>query len=202
MISAEDHKRLQEAIRVAEAGTAGEIVVVLARQANAYRATPLLGAFLLGLMVPWPLIVFTALGPTRIFLMQVGVTLALTVLFSLPPLRLALVPRSIKRARAEEAAQDAFMSQGLTRTKGRTGILIYLALAERHAAIIADHALADRVEQGVWEGIIAELTGAIGAGRAGEGLLRAVQRAGAILAEHAPRQEDDRDELPNRVIVL
>jgi putative membrane protein len=35
-----------------------------------------------------------------------------------------------------------------------------------------------------------------------EGLIAAIRRTGAILAEHAPPRLDDVDELPNKVIVL
>jgi putative membrane protein len=202
MITAEDQIRLAEAIRDAESRTAGEIVVVVAQEASHYRSIPILWALLIALAVPWPLIALTALGPTRIFQIQLLVALALSVFLSLPKRRFSLAPRFIKHARAREAAAREFLRRGLTRTRDKTGVLIYVALAEHHAEILADTGIADRVGPDIWADIIEELTGAIKAGSLAEGLSDAIRRAGAILAEHAPPRFEDEDELPNKIILL
>ena len=202
MITAADRERLASAIREAEAGTAGEIVVVVAAQASGYRTVPIIWAFLGALVVPWPLIWITTLGPSRIYLVQLLVALVLSVALSLPKRRYALVPDFMKRARAHEAATREFVARGLTRTRDRTGVLIYVAAAEHYAEILADTGIADRVDESVWRGTIADLIEAIKAGRAADGLVAAVGRVGAILAEHAPPHADDLDELPNKVILL
>jgi len=202
MISAADHIRLSNAVRDAEAETAGEIMVVIAQKASEYRSIPALWALMAALVTPWPLIWFTLLGPTRIFLIQLLVALALSLLFAWPKLHLALVPGFVKRARAHEAAMHEFVGRGLTRTRERTGILIYVAVAEHYAEIVADIGIADRVDAQVWEDIIAELIAAIRDDRAADGLIRAVERSGAILAAHAPPRLDDMDELPNKVILM
>ncbi|WP_457089103.1 TPM domain-containing protein [Microvirga sp. P5_D2] len=202
MLSTDDQTRLANTIRDVEDDTSGEIVVVVAEQADAYRAIPLLWAFLVALALPWPLIEFTELGTSRIFMLQLGVALALSLVLSLPQLRFLLVPRSIKRAQAHEAAAREFIRRGLTRTRDKTGVLIYVALAEHHAEILADTGIADRVGPDVWGDIVLELTGAIKAGSMADGLVGAIRRAGAILAEHAPPRFEDEDELPNKVILL
>lgn len=202
MITPEDQERIAQTIRDVEDETSGEIVVVVAEQAGQYRAIPLLWALLGSLAVPWPLIAGTTLGPSRIYLVQLGVALALSLVLSLPRCRFALAPRFIKHAQAHEAAAREFLRRGLTRTRAKTGVLIYIAQAEHLAEILADSGIADRVEAGVWAGIVADLTAAIREGRMGDGLVAAVRRTGAILAEHAPPRHDDEDELPNRVILL
>jgi putative membrane protein len=202
MISPEDVARLDSAIRDVEDQTAGEIVVVVARQASSYPSIPIIWALLGALLTPWPLIWITTLGAPRIYLTQLAVALGLSLFLSWPSRRFAFVPRFVKRARAHEAAGREFMSRGLTRTREKTGVLIYIALAEHHAEILADTGIADRVDPQVWREIIAGLTAAIKDGRIGDGLVAAVQQAGAILSEHAPPRFDDADELPNKVILL
>jgi putative membrane protein len=202
MITAAERERLASAVREAEAGTAGEIVVVVAAQASGYRTVPVIWAFLGALAVPWPLIWITTLGPSRIYLVQLVAALVLSVALSLPKRRYALVPGFMKRARAHEAATREFVARGLTRTRDRTGVLIYVAAAEHYAEILADTGIADRVDEGVWRETIEELIEAIKAGRAADGLIAAVRSVGAILAEHAPPHADDADELPNKVILL
>lgn len=202
MISTEDQARLAHAIRDVEDDTSGEVVLVIAEQAGHYRAIPLLWGFLAALIAPWPLIWLTSVSTSRIFLIQLAVALVSSLALSWPKLRYALVPRSIKRAQGHEAASREFLRRGITRTREKTGVLIYLALAEHHAEILADTGIADRVDAGIWADIVADLTAAIGSGRMTEGLIEAIQRTGAILAEHAPPRLDDVDELPNKVIIL
>ncbi|HEU6441608.1 MAG TPA: hypothetical protein VFF38_04560 [Microvirga sp.] len=202
MISEHEQHRISQAIHEAEKGTAGEIVVVVARQASAYRAIPALLGLFVALLVPWPLIWFTGLGPSRIFLIQLIVACCLNAVFAWPRVHLALIPRAIKRARAHEAAVREFASHGLSRTQGRTGVLIYVAAAEHYAEVIADIGIADRAGPAAWQEIIAELIEAIRHDRPGDGLVQAVRRAGAILAEHAPPEARDANELPNKVVLL
>jgi len=148
------------------------------------------------------LIWLTQLGPATIFLIQALSALALMLLFSLPGLRWALIPESVKRARAHEAAQHEFLAHGLTRTRHRSGVLIYVARAEHYAEVLADTGIAERVDEDAWKHIVAALIEAIKSGQPAQGLMKAVSDIGAILAVHAPARFDDTDELPNKVIVL
>jgi putative membrane protein len=202
MIAAADRERIASAIRDAEARTAGEIVVVVAGKASSYRSVPLLWALLGALIVPWPLIALTMLGPTRIFLVQLVVALVLSLGLSWLSRWQALVPDVVKRSRAHEAATREFAARGLTRTRGRTGVLIYVALAEHYAEILADTGIADKVDAQIWRDVIADLVECIKHERMADGLVRAVDTAGEILARHAPPLGEDEDELPNKVIVI
>ena len=202
MISEEDRERLASAVRDAEAGTAGEIIVVIAHQASGYRSVPVLWGLLAAMVVPWPLIWLTTLSASRIYLLQILVSIAITLFLSLQKRRYALVPGFIKRARAHESANREFVARGLTRTRDRTGVLIYVAMAEHYAAILADTGIADRVEPDVWRATIADLLEAIKAGNTADGLIAAVRRAGDILSQCAPPRPDDTDELPNKVILI
>jgi putative membrane protein len=202
MISSDEQARLASVIGDVEDETSGEIVLVIAEQAGHYRAVPLLWAMLAALVTPWPLIRLTDISTSRIFLIQLAVALILSLVLSWPKLRFALVPRSVKHSQAHEAASREFLRRGMTRTREKTGVLIYLALAEHHAEILADTGVADRVDPGIWAGIVADLTAAIRNGRMIEGLIEAIRRTGGILAEHAPPRLDDVDELPNKVILL
>ncbi len=202
MISSEEQARLAAAISDVEDETSGEVVLVIAQQADHYRAIPLLWGLLAALVTPWPLIWLTAISTSRIFLIQLAVALVLSLVLSWPKLRFALVPRSLKRTQAHEAASREFLRRGLTRTREKTGVLIYLALAEHHAEILADTGIADRVDATIWADIVADLTAAIRDERMTEGLIEAIRRVGTILAEHAPPRLDDVDELPNKVILL
>ena len=202
MISAEEQDRLALAIREIEGDTDGEIVLVVASQADDYRLFPVLWALVASLFVPWPLIWLTQLGPAAIFLIQAATALVLGLLFSLPGMRWTLIPEPVKRARAHAAAMHEFMAHGLTRTRHRSGVLIYVARAERYAEILVDTGIAERVGEDTWKEIVAALIESIRTGKPAAGLLKAIRDVGAILAIHAPARFDDVDELPNKVIVI
>jgi putative membrane protein len=201
MLTGEEQERVAAAVRDAESRTAGEIVVVVAARASTYRSVPLLYALLGSLATPWPLIWLTELSAARIFTIQLAVALALLLVSTWLERRSTWVPAFIRRARCREAAGQAFRTRGVARTRERTGVLIYVALAEHYADVLADVGIAERVDEQVWREILAELIGAIGSGRIADGLAAAVRRVGAVLAEHAPPRPGDTDELSNKVIL-
>ena len=71
--SPDERRRLGNAIRDVEDDTSGEIVVVVCRAGGRYRAMPILWAVPGGAATPWPLIWITALGASRIFMIQLAV---------------------------------------------------------------------------------------------------------------------------------
>jgi putative membrane protein len=116
------------------------------------------------------------------------------------PLRRWLVPRAVMHARVRARAVMLFRVGVDARTSGRTGILIYLSEAERRAEIVADEGISAKVSPEIWGEAMAALLSELSAGRAGAGLIAAVERVGAVLAEHCPRAADDVNELPDRLI--
>ncbi|MCJ2035216.1 TPM domain-containing protein [Methylobacterium sp. J-068] len=194
--------RIAEAIRSAEAETSGEIVVLVAARAGFYRSAPLLAALACGLIVPWPLILLTPWSAASIALAQVALVLLVLLAGAPHRARLALVPRSVRRARAHEAALREFSARGLARTEGRTGVLIYLSVAEGHAEIVADRGVASRVPAQTWSRTIEGLLGGLRRGEMEAGLVSAVREVGAILARELPPEAVPADALPNRVILV
>ncbi|MFH6786455.1 MULTISPECIES: TPM domain-containing protein [Methylobacterium] len=202
LLSEAERARIAAAVAAAERGTAGEIVVMVAARSGAYRSLPPALALAGALLVPWPLILLTGLSATRIFLAQLVVALALLLGLAASPCLARLpraLPRFLRRARARAAAQHEFRTRGLSRTRGRTGILIYVALAERYADVVADTGIGTAPE--AWQAVLADLVAALRRDALADGLVRAVEATGTILAEAAPPRPGDTDELPNRVIV-
>lgn len=201
-ISASEAERISAAITKAERGTSGEIVAVVADQSSRYQHVPFMWAALLALIVPWPLIHFTWMKVQWIFLIQLVVFLALLALAWHPKIRISLVPKSILRANTRRRAAEQFLAQNLHTTTGRTGVLIFVSVAERRVEIIADSAIDALVEKGTWQKIVDDFTADITAGRRVEGFETAIARIGTLLAEHFPPGEIDPNELPDHLIVL
>lgn len=197
----EDHAIVSAAIRKAEKGTSGQIVCVLAHASSDYTYVPILWASVLALLSPWPLIELTLLSVQRIFLIQLAVFLVAALIFSWEPLRLLLVPRPVRRARAHRAALEQFVVRRVAHTKNRTGVLIFVSLAERYARIIADEGIAGRVQAAEWQAAIDALIDHMRAGRVAAGFTAAIERCGAVLATHAP-PDGSANELPDRLYVM
>jgi putative membrane protein len=201
-ISTQDRERVSHAIRTAEARTTGEIVCVLAKSSSDTPALPILVAAVVALALPWLLVALTAMTVHGILSMQILVFLALLVILLLPRVRLALVPRRTRRAVAHRAAAEQFVARGVARKKDRTGILIFVSLAERYARIIADDGIAARVSQSEWQTAVDALVVHMRDGRIAEGFITAIDVCGNALATHFPPTATSRDELPDRIYVI
>jgi putative membrane protein len=202
LVTEDARSRIAEAIAAAERNTAGEIVVVIAPRCDDYAFVPLAWAAIIALAVPPILYAFLWLSPVTIYAIAIATFAVLAVILGLWPVRLAVTPRALRRKHARRCAREQFLTQELHTTAGRTGVLIFVALAERYCEIIADTAVGAKVPAEKWRDIIERLLNEIRAGRGVGGLVGAIGAAGAILAAHFPPGADNPDELPDHLIVL
>lgn len=202
LFSAEDERRISEAITSAERATSGEIVVVVAAHSDGYFYMPPLVGAIVALLVPWLLIYFSTLGLVSIYLTQLAVFAIVTALLLPMRVRTALVPSSFKRLHAHRRAIEQFLVQNLHTTAGRTGVLLFVSVAERHAEIVADKGIDAVVPPGTWKKIIDGLTAAIGEGHSADGFVAAIAAIGGHLTRHFPPDAHDPNELPDHLIIL
>jgi putative membrane protein len=202
MISPADKQRIADAIRTAEAKTSGEIFCVIAQRAGDYPLVPVAWAAAGALLVPAPLLYLTLWPASVIYLIQLVVFILLAVGLSQPAIRIHIVPRRAKHDRAHALAMRQFFAQGLHNTENRTGVLIFAAVAERYAEIVADAGINSKVPSHVWDQAIAALIAGIKDDRPGDGFVGAIEQCGAVLAEHFPPGALDRDELPNKLVEI
>ncbi len=99
----------------------------------------------------------------------------------------------------EQLGLNHFHALGMEKTSGRTGILLYLHLAERKLRLVADEGIHTKVPQAEWDALAAAITGEIGAGRLHAGLVKAVETLGGWLAAHCPPAVENQNERPDRV---
>ncbi len=220
--SSEDRDKVSAAIAAAEAKSSGEIVAVATPISDAYHDVGLHWALVpLFAVLAWAAIRPTALvwwyntlfggwspDPTLgelltllMFLAALKFTVALLILKWMP-LRLALTPAATKHRRVRRRAVAIFQAAAAGRTAGKTGILIYLSLAERRAEIVADEAILKLTDEHAWGEAMTALIAEVREGRPGEGIVSAIERVGAVLAEHFPRSADDVNEIPDKLIEL
>jgi putative membrane protein len=217
-----DRAKVTTAIAAAESNTSGEIVVVATPISDAYHDVGLHWALVpLFAVLAWAAWRPTALvwwynmlfggwqpDPTLgelLTLLMVFAALAFTIallILKWMPLRLVLTPGATKHRRVRRRAVAIFQAAAAGRTTGKTGILIYLSLAERRAEIVADEAIHKLTDDHTWGEAMHALIEQVREGRAADGIVAAIERVGAVLAEHFPRSADDRNEIPDRLIEL
>ena len=217
-----DHTTVTDAVAQAELTTSGEIVTVVANESDGYTDVALaLSAFVsftalvLLAFFPDPVLgAFDALSggwntewtPSGLLGLASGIGIALfLIVFALtlsPAIRFALIPGRVKSLRVEDAAIRHFKVGEERRTHGRTGVLIYVSLREHRAQIVADAAIADKVDPEVWGAAMVDMLREIKQGQLGAGIAAGVRDVGEILSQHFPRAEDDENELPDRLIQL
>lgn len=100
---------------------------------------------------------------------------------------------------AVAAAKQEFERLGMTRTAARNGVLIFVAPKSHTFAVVGDTGIHERCGEGFWSELAQHLTEHFKRAEFTAGLIQAVERAGALLATHFPRQPDDRNELSNDI---
>src|ERR1019366_3423371 len=113
MISESDKIRIADAIRAAEARTAGEIFCVIARHSSDYRLVPIAWAAAIALLTPLPFVYLTSWPAEIIYLGQLVTFMVAALALSHPKLRFHIVPRRTKHDRAHAEAMRHFFAQGL-----------------------------------------------------------------------------------------
>ncbi|MCB1893037.1 MAG: TPM domain-containing protein [Rhodocyclaceae bacterium] len=115
---------------------------------------------------------------------------------SLTPLQL------LRGVTARDRAIEVFSSQRVWDTEDNSGVLIYLLLADRDVEIVADRGLNGRVSPDEWEAVCRRMEQAFGKREFGPGTLAAVAEIGCLLADRLPPRAGDRNELPDRPVLL
>ena len=201
-INPSDSARVSAAIVAAERKTSAEIVCVLARASSDYATMPLVWSIIVGLAAPWALVLLTHWSVERILLAQLAVFLVALIVLSAPAMRVALTPRRVQRSHAFQAAAEQFLNRGLTRTRARAGVLIYVSLAEHYARIIVDEGVAEKVPQKDWQNAVDLLTAHMSRDRIADGFIAAIEASGDLLAAHLPPTPDQQNDLPDRLFVI
>lgn len=202
LLTESELKQVAEAIDRVERETDAELVTVLASQADDYRYIPLLWASLIALLLPGALLFFSGwLAAWQMLLVQWLTFIVLALLFRIPGLTSRLIPRSVRCWRACNLARRQFIELNLHHTEGGTGMLIFVSEAERYVEILVDRGISSRIDDSVWESIVANFTEDVRDGQVLQGFLGCIEACGSLLKQHVPATHE-RNQLPNHLVVL
>lgn len=210
LLDHDDAQVISDAIVSQEKGTSGEIVAVLAAQSGSYRLLPLFLSAFIALLVPLILIYlprytdgqFLIWSAERIYFIQLVCFVVLSLILSMRPFRYWIVPRSLKRRWAHAHALEQFAAQEMHTTSGRTGIMIFVSVAEHYAEVIGDVAIYEKIPAEDWNAMVGELVQNIKDKKPKNGFVTAINQSGDWLSEHFPPGVEPLDELANHLIVI
>ncbi len=207
-ITPQDHARITAAIRDAETKTDGEIFCVVARSSGGYffpaAFTAAVAMLIVSLVVAFVLEArwLSLRLPYFVLAQMLAFACVFALLWALPALRIHLVPRGLRYRSAHDNAVKQFLARNVHVTVARTGVLVFVSLAERYAEVVADAGIDARVGQHVWDGVVRELTAHAGDDRLADGFVHAVEAFVAVLAEHFPPTPDDINELDDHLVEI
>ncbi len=179
-----EHDRIEAAFDTAQLKTHAPIAGVLAHASQSWDAEFLLGACLLALLTPLPLLVFTGLSAHRIYIAQLVVAILASVIGTLPQIRRLLIPKRARESAGHRAALAQFVLRGLDRSG--CGILVYVSLAEHYIRIVPAEDAERAIPRERWQALIDEALAPLAAGETEAALKRLADRCADLLAGPFP----------------
>ncbi len=203
------------AIESAESKTSAEVVVCIASRSGRYdRGEDLIGVAVALLCVAGSWIAFQGaaeeswgvsfkLGLLPILgIIAVGFSLGAAAATFFPALSLFFSSRAEMNSNVHDRARIAFQDLGVRGTRAATGVLIYVSLLERTVSVIGDQAITEAIDQKTWDSLRDTVIAGLAEGQPSEGLCKAIEQAGVVLATHMPGAHDDTDELGNHLRII
>jgi len=197
----DDAKRQSaESVKRVEAQTSAEVVVAVRKRSGQYGVLAYhFGAGLAALVVLF-LLVSPEVYSVGVIALNGVLALILGALVAAnldSVLRLLARPTTLAR-NVNGAARAAFFDLGISRTSGRSGILVYVSLFERRCVVLPDIGLDPAALEPGWSSAAGELEQAVKR-RDLSTFARALESLGPVLGRVHPRSADDVNELPDEV---
>ena len=196
----EAKQRATEAIRGVESQTSAELVVAVRHEAERHVRTSVsfgaaIAVLVFVVMLVSPQVYHAVTMPLDALL---AFALAVLACHFVPSLKRPLTPKSRLHAAATRGAHAAFAELGIANTKQRAGVLVYVALFERTAVVIADEGVPTTLLAAPYTARVAALENS--AARLDfEAFVAELQAFGPLLASVLPRRPDDVNELRDEV---
>jgi putative membrane protein len=187
-LSADGRDKVHRALEALRNSTSAKFELVVVPASERYALYPVVWAALAALTVtaalamarPW-----LAIGTGVI--LNAALFIVLTLVLDWWPLRMMIVPASVKRAAAGHLAHREFAVRLVASGPPRNGVLLFASLAEHHLEIVADREAHVLVPEGTWDKIVADATAAMSARGAADGLAVAIAGCAAALAKAFPK---------------
>jgi putative membrane protein len=194
-------ERVAAAVRAVELETSAELVVTLRPISGHYRHTDYLVGALCALAALCVFLYHPEPFDYDFLPLELGAVFGAGALASayFGPLRRVLSSPSLRAANVRRAARAAFVDLGVSRTRARTGVLVYVSMFERRAEVVSDVGVDAKALEAPARKVAAAVEGAFARGASLERFVAALRDFGPALAAALPREDDDVNELGDEV---
>ena len=193
----EFRKNIADEVFKYEQKTSGEIVTIFIQASDNYPASHYRSGIILGLVGYFAAYAFDlhySLPFFPLYFFVIFFTLGF-LLAHIVMIKRFLTLKSEIDEEVRQKATELFFQLGTHTTKNRNGVLIFLTLVERKIIILGDKAIHEKVGQTFWDQIISDMLPLLRKKQTLEALKLGIQKVGAALEQHYPRQAGDINEL-------
>ena len=186
---------IKAAVASIESRSSAEVVVTARRASGHYQNAD----YLAGLVVLFVVLAVFLYHPAEFDFTYLPLELLGAFVFgavlsaSVPPVRRLFLSRKRMASEVERSARSAFFELGIGKTRGRTGVLVFVSAFERKAIVVSDVGVPSS------EALLRAKERVGGVARSGNlaAFVSALGDVGKELASLLPRADDDVNELPD-----
>lgn len=214
-LSSKEKDLIANAVAQAEKNTSGEIAVVVAKQSCDYAVYELTFAVIMGLIAMVISLIFFSQIDTFIHEMiwtnsplittsviGLGSFLIITIFYflaNIPAIDRIIIPKSVKEEKVREKAQLSFVEYGVSKTRDRTGVLIFISNLEKKVLILADTGISQVYSNDSWKKQVTRIIDGIKTNNFANELVKVISEIGKVLSTNFPIKSDDTNELADHV---
>lgn len=202
LVTQAEQKKIKEAIELFESKSDAEIVTVIAKQSDEYLYIPTLWAGVLAFALPYIYSFFGSLTQKEIALIQLLSFFILATISRVKSIKMFLVPASVKRKRSANRANAKFVELLQQNAQQNGLVMLYVSEAEKYVQILTDQTIAQKVDNGLWSEAVENFIARVKGGSIAQGYLETIAKTSELLKELFPKTKEDKDTLPNHLILI
>ncbi len=200
-LSEKDKQEIEYLIKEVEQKSEAEIVAAISQKSKEYNFSWFFCFFVF--LITFFLIFFSSFSKFEIFYMQVILMCFFYILSTFFADKLiAFLPRSYKKRCTFEYAKESFFKLGLDKTSSHIGLMFFVSVDEKYAHIIADKGIKEKIPDEQWQGVLDRFILHVKKDEFATAFKEAIKECSSVLIEQFPIKDDDKNELPDKVVSL
>ena len=202
MLTLDAKQNLSKIVAEEEVKTSAELVTVVANSSPEKLVVDLNTALSVGTQVSIVMMVLQGLvwlKSPNLFTWAMMIILLVFCISSLVFLK--YLAKTIKSKSAYTKAVEEYQNSVISKTRGATGVLLFVSAQEREMVILADQAIHSQVPSDTWDKIVKEGVKTIKKQNLESGIALALREIGKVCAGVSPVKPEDVNEISNEVIV-
>ncbi len=204
MLSQASQASIERVIADIEKKTSAEIVVAISKHSGEYRDV----CYLSGIILTGISLIILILSPFDFHMYDIIPDVIISFFLGyylcrvFPGLCRLLTTKRRRKEQVLRASHRVFFEEGVSATRQRNGILVYLSFFEQLVEIVPDVGIDGAIPRAEWHTLRHRVNALMRSGAAVDVLLQAISEGMNCLSQAFPPGEDNPDEIPNRPRII